>query len=270
VERFRWTAAIAAPVLAFTLAACGAVDDMAATPSTAVVATSMSTTTPARTSASTIVVTPRAEVKAEAVVATLPAPTTTVAPAPTTTAPAPPTTNPTLFVAAAGPPESATATTARPRTTAPPATAPPATAPAVTSPPATAPPTTAAAPAPAVRVDAAAAADLAARTNSVRTGLSLAPLARNGSIDAMATAWARELASSVSLRHSAYPQQLVDTGFGAAAENVGWASSVAAVHDALVASSGHYNNIVGPYTQIGVGAAYSADGRLWVVELFAA
>jgi uncharacterized protein YkwD len=220
-------------------------------------------TVPAPTSLQTA----RYEVKAEAVVATLPPPTTTVAPAaPTTTEPAPPPTTaaPALFTAseAPAPADTTPATTRAPRPTTPPTTAPPVTAPPEVAPPAVAPP--------AARVDAAAAADLAGRTNSLRTGLALPSLARNGSVDAMAVAWARELATSVSLRHSAYPQQLVNTGFGAAAENVGWASSVAAVHDALVASSGHYANMVGPYTQMGIGAAYSADGRLWVVELFAA
>lgn len=124
--------------------------------------------------------------------------------------------------------------------------------------------------APSVVMDPAAASDMAARTNGVRSSVGLAALARNGSLDAMAADWARELALSGALRHSSSPNGAVASGWSIAGENVGYGSSPVVVHEALVGSAGHYANLVGDrYTNIGVGAARSADGRLWVCEVFA-
>jgi uncharacterized protein YkwD len=114
-----------------------------------------------------------------------------------------------------------------------------------------------------------AAADIAARTNNVRAGRGLAPLARDGSLDGAAAGWARELATSGVLRHSGLPQQLLGKPWSTLGENVGFGSSSAIIHDALVNSAGHLANIVGTnFTRIGVGAATDVNGRLWVVQLF--
>lgn len=119
-------------------------------------------------------------------------------------------------------------------------------------------------------LNAAAAADFVGRTNALRGSLGLGALARNAQLDAYATAWARELAASGSLRHSASPDRAVAAGWSIAGENVGYGGSVATVHDALVKSAGHYANLAGAsYTAIGVGVATGADGRIWVCEVFA-
>ena len=134
---------------------------------------------------------------------------------------------------------------------------------------AVAPATPALAPA-AVTVSSAAAGDIAARTNAVRTSSGLAPLSREASLDSGAVAWARELATSGVLRHSSMPQQLIGKPWSTVGENVGVGPTSAAVHDALVNSAGHLANIVGAgFTRLGVGAAVDAGGRLWVVEVFA-
>jgi len=148
--------------------------------------------------------------------------------------------------------------------------------------PVAAPVTTAAPPAPApapapvvpaaatVSVAPSAAADIAARTNAVRSERGLAPLVRDGSLDGGAASWARELATSGVLRHSTLPQQLVGKPWSTVGENVGTGSTSAVIHDALVNSAGHFANIVGVnFTRIGVGAATDVNGRLWVVEVFA-
>ena len=164
---------------------------------------------------------------------------------------------------------------ARPTT----AAAPAATA-AAAPPPTTAaapPPTTAAAPAPAPVVPAAAvvtagpaAADIAARTNSVRAGRGVPALGREASLDSAAAGWARELATSGVLRHSGLPQQLLGKPWSTVGENVGFGATSVVIHDALVNSAGHLANIVSPsFTRLGVGAAVDVNGRLWVVELFA-
>jgi uncharacterized protein YkwD len=120
------------------------------------------------------------------------------------------------------------------------------------------------------RLDLAAAADFAARTNSLRASLGLGALSRNGQLDALAAGWARELATSGRLRHSTIPDRVVASGWGTAGENVGVGGSVASVHNALVNSPGHYANLAGEtYTAFGIAVVIGDDGRLWVCEVFA-
>jgi uncharacterized protein YkwD len=210
---------------------------------------------------------------------TAPVPSTTVpvtevkslqASAPVTTeAPAPPDPVPAEFVAPWEPPTT-TSTTTTTTTEAPPVE------PAVTTPARTvrpaAVPAAPEAPAQPVAppVDGAGAASLTALTNDVRASAGLAPLGRDGSLDALAIDWARELASSGRLRHSSIPKSIIGKPWTSAGENVGFGPSVNTVHSALVASAGHYANIVGTtYTRIGVGVATDSSGQVWVVEVFA-
>ncbi len=122
-----------------------------------------------------------------------------------------------------------------------------------------------------VRMDPAAAADFAARTNSLRASIGLPALARNGQLDALAAGWARELATSGSLRHSSIPNRVVaGGGWNTAGENVGTGGGVGSVHNALVNSAGHYANLAGAqYSAFGIAVAIGEDGRLWVCEVFA-
>jgi uncharacterized protein YkwD len=186
----------------------------------------------------------------------------------TTEAPAPPDPVPAEFVAPWEPPTTTSTTT----TTEAPPVEPPVTTPARTvRPAAVSAAPEAPAPAPvAPPVDSAGAANLTALTNDVRASAGLAPLGRDGSLDALAIDWARELASSGRLRHSSIPRSIVGKPWTSAGENVGFGPSVNTVHSALVASAGHYANIVGAtYTRIGVGVATDSSGQVWVVEVFA-
>jgi uncharacterized protein YkwD len=159
--------------------------------------------------------------------------------------------------------------TAAPTTTAPAPAAPAPAAPAPATPAPTAPPPAVAPPA-TVNAAPGAAGDLFARTNAVRGSRGVAALARDASLDSAANGWARELATSGALRHSALPQQLIGRPWSTLGENVGYGSSIAVIHDALVNSAGHLANIVGAaFTRVGIGAATDVNGRLWVVELFA-
>lgn len=129
---------------------------------------------------------------------------------------------------------------------------------------------TPAAPAPAPPIDSGGAAEITALTNSVRASAGLPPLQRDGSLDAMAASWAKELASSGRLRHSNIPSRIVGKPWSTAGENVGYGPSVGVVHNALVKSSGHYANITGAsFTRLGVGVAIDGAGQVWVVEVFA-
>ncbi|HEX7094642.1 MAG TPA: CAP domain-containing protein [Acidimicrobiales bacterium] len=168
----------------------------------------------------------------------------------------------------------ATTTTTTTTTTAPAPPPPPAQAPErrvrIASAPAPAPAPAAAPAPPAPAVNTEGAGTLVALTNDVRAGVGLAPLQRDGSLDAMAADWARELARSGRLRHSNIPSSIVGKPWSTVGENVGYGPSVARVHDALVNSPGHYANITGAnYTRLGVGVAVDGGGQVWVVEVFA-
>jgi uncharacterized protein YkwD len=239
----RWLVAAATGL---TLIGCQQGTDQSASPRPAETAAPASSTTAAG----------RLEVKA--VHASAPPVTTTVAPAPDplpaemVTPWEPPTTTSTTTTTIAPPaPEPAAPRTVRP------ASAP--STPAPSAPPAAVAP-----------IDTGGAASLTARTNSVRASVGLPALERDGSLDAAAIDWARELAASGRLRHSTITKSIIGKPWTSAGENVGVGPSVDAVHDALVASAGHYANIAGAsFTRVGVGVATDASGQVWVVEVFA-
>lgn len=59
------------------------------------------------------------------------------------------------------------------------------------------------------------------------------------------------------------------SGWAIVGENVGAGPDVDSVHAALMASSSHRRNILSPeLTELGVGAARTADGRVWVVQVY--
>ncbi len=154
-------------------------------------------------------------------------------------------------------------------TTIAPTTIPVVTAAPSTSPPATAPPTTAA-PGGQFQSETAIASLFASDINQLRAGLGVAPLTRSADLDALALEWARSMASDGVLRHSTIIHGLVAGAWVTAAENVGYGPSESVVFAALVASSGHYVNMVNAsYTHVGT-AAVMAGSTLWTAHLFAA
>lgn len=207
-----------------------------------------------------------AAVMAEALrapVADPPVPPSEVA-APVTTTTAAPEPVPAEMVAPYEPPTTTTTTTTT--TTAPPP--PPPAAPRIRV--AKAPAISTGVPPTAAPIDSAAASTFTSLTNGVRASAGLAPLARDGSLDAQAVAWAQELARSGQLRHSNIPRAVIGKPWSTVGENVGVGPSVQILHDALVASSGHYANIAGPaYTRVGIGVAVDASGQVWVCQVFA-
>lgn len=57
--------------------------------------------------------------------------------------------------------------------------------------------------------------------------------------------------------------------WGGVGENVGVGGSVSVIFNALVGSSGHYQNMVGDWTHMGVGVWRDAQGALWTCHVFA-
>jgi hypothetical protein len=86
------------------------------------------------------------------------------------------------------------------------------------------------------------------------------------------TAVARRHAARMAGRGSAYHNPSLGSevrGWRSLAENVGMGSDAAGIHRAFMNSSGHRANILSrTYTELGVGTATDARGRLYVVEIF--
>ena len=81
-----------------------------------------------------------------------------------------------------------------------------------------------------------------------------------------AQAWAEQMARENRLYHSNLADGM--TGWRMLAENVGYGSSIAQVHEAYMNSSGHKANILNNrVTHIGTGVA-RGNGRTWTVHVF--
>ena len=129
--------------------------------------------------------------------------------------------------------------------------------------------------------------------NEVRAGKGLPVLARDPGLDAVARDWSGHMAATfartgVVIRpgvkeHTVAPNcdldalchrpnlaeavAAVEPDWRSAGENVGTGGEVVSLHNAFVASAGHYANIIGTYNRVGVGVVV-ADGTIWVTFNF--
>ncbi|HKY49530.1 MAG TPA: CAP domain-containing protein [Acidimicrobiia bacterium] len=95
----------------------------------------------------------------------------------------------------------------------------------------------------------------------------MAGLAANGELNNYARWWAKQMADSGNFSHSDIAS-LLDP-WSTVGENIGYGPSVTSVFNALVASSGHYQNMVDPrFTSVGVGAYVDSTGRIWTAHIF--
>ena len=108
--------------------------------------------------------------------------------------------------------------------------------------------------------------DFHGRINSLRASSGLPALVRNGSLDARARDWAKTMAESGSLKHSNVGSLVPP--WSAAAENVGKGGTVSSVFGLLKGSGGHLANMVGNYTDVGIGVWRDSSGTLWTVHVF--
>src|SRR5665213_383023 len=117
------------------------------------------------------------------------------------------------------------------------------------------------------------AGDLATATNTARVSAGLPALTENAQLDAVAQAWANNLAAAGVLSHNPAIRTQV-ANWTVLGENVGLAGDVPTVQNAFMHSPEHKANILDPrYTQMGVGSAtsiYPSCGCpvLWVVVDF--
>jgi uncharacterized protein YkwD len=108
---------------------------------------------------------------------------------------------------------------------------------------------------------------LHAMVNQARSANGKGRLSLSASLSRRAHRHSERMADSGTLSHSC-----LDCGKGSSpssmAENVGVGPSLGAVHDALMNSPGHRNNILGAFDRVGIGVVRRGD-RVWVTELFA-
>ncbi|MBW3642752.1 MAG: CAP domain-containing protein [Actinobacteria bacterium] len=115
---------------------------------------------------------------------------------------------------------------------------------------------------------------LAALVNAERTKRGLRPLSVDTELgdvashrsDAMVS---RSKACPHGLAHAPGYEEEVPPGWMRVGENVGCGGSVAAVHQALMGSPTHRDNILGDFEEIGIGVETDGRGSVWITELFA-
>lgn len=118
-----------------------------------------------------------------------------------------------------------------------------------------------------VAADAGAEGQFIALTNQVRANNGLAPLEYHDNLTAKARGWAQTMANSGGIFHSNLSDGITVNWYRLG-ENVGRGPSVESIHNALVASPGHYANLVDPgFRYIGVGVV-NHNGVIYVSEVF--
>lgn len=109
-------------------------------------------------------------------------------------------------------------------------------------------------------------ADFRGRINSLRSSNGLGGLSSNGSLNSRARDWAKSMADSNKLKHSNIGN-LVPPWSGAG-ENVGKGGSVGSIFNSLAGSSAHKANMLGDYTDVGIGVWVDTNGTLRTVHVF--
>jgi hypothetical protein len=108
-----------------------------------------------------------------------------------------------------------------------------------------------------------------ADTNAVRAQAGKPPLARDSRMDAVAGAWSGRQAAQQKMYHNPDYAKQIPAGWRSAGENVAYGYQPDAVVAAWRNSEGHYRNMVGDYTHIGIGVAWTSSGRAYYTQNFA-
>jgi hypothetical protein len=116
-------------------------------------------------------------------------------------------------------------------------------------------------------------ADFLARINALRSSVGAPPLAMDPNLTGVARDWSSSMANGTGLAHNPNLRSIIDgitTAWRKLGENVGWGTSVAQLHDALVNSPHHYANLVDPdFHVVGIGVVVKG-AEMWVTEDFLA
>lgn len=113
--------------------------------------------------------------------------------------------------------------------------------------------------------------ELLDRVNESRTQAGLPRVVRNVQLEAKADAWAQKLRDRCRLSHSLLSDGAPE-GWFKLGENVGFAGSIAEVHDEFLESPGHRANVMDPaFTEMGGAAVWGdCDGyhQVFVVTVY--
>lgn len=113
--------------------------------------------------------------------------------------------------------------------------------------------------------------EFVSRINDLRASQGLAALANdNSQLYGVAVSWSGSMADAGSISHRSNLADVAPSNWTRLGENVGVGQSVESLHNAFVASPGHYRNLVDPgFQTIAVGIVVR-DGRIFVTENFMA
>jgi uncharacterized protein YkwD len=104
--------------------------------------------------------------------------------------------------------------------------------------------------------------------NNYRAANGLPALATASDATAKAQQHSNDMAAQGRIYHSSSMSSGIKSGWSALGENVGMGGSVSQVESMFEGSGPHRANLLGDFTQIGVGVAHGADGQLYVTEFF--
>ena len=105
-------------------------------------------------------------------------------------------------------------------------------------------------------------------TNDLRGTVGLPPLTLDAPATGVATGWAEQLAGTDGISHNPDLAAEMPEGWAKIGENVGMGGDVEAIHEALVRSPSHYDNLVqAGFTRVGI-AVVARPGVVYAVEDF--
>ena len=107
--------------------------------------------------------------------------------------------------------------------------------------------------------------------NGVRARAGLPAVQLREDLSVIARDWSTQMAAAgfISHRPQAELSAMLPAGWSGWAENVAEAPTVQWAQSALEQSSGHYRNMVGQYTVVGVGVVVAPSGQVFVTHNFA-
>ncbi|MES1211920.1 MAG: CAP domain-containing protein [Leifsonia sp.] len=106
-------------------------------------------------------------------------------------------------------------------------------------------------------------------TNAVRAQAGTTPLVRNAALDKVAADWAYQQWKNGAMSHNPNYSTQIPAGWSHAGENVASGYTYDTVVQAWVNSPEHFKNLVGDYTDLGVGYYEGSDGTRYWSQVFA-
>ena len=110
-------------------------------------------------------------------------------------------------------------------------------------------------------------ARILADTNALRAAGGLAPLIENSAMDSVAQNWSAQMDANGALTHNPNYSSQIPSGWTSAGENIASGYSYDTVVAAWHGSAGHYANIMGNYTDIGIGF-FELNGATYITQDF--